>query len=367
MFMQGSYLRGFVLALLAMFSLGAFAQTHSVGGAVSGLGANGLTLTMSYTAPTCLADGSVITFHSTDTNDCFLPSVTSQCCSNSVKFTSFDGISTVSCTCGVAVIPRGIGLDTSPLTQTVTIAYGSSAYQFPSPLVTGTTYGVAITTQPINPLQTCSLVNTSGSIAGANVNNVNVSCFNTLTPGTRDLTLDPGFDGGGYDIVDITSTGHTSDRGVSVVPSDAGGYWLIGSTTANDNFHATPVVTQVSTTGVTGAPALYPGNTQLSSLNEITGAIKADSPGGSRIYVIGSYNASAFADDDFGVVCLSPANTFLRLSRIRQRRPRAISRSIAAAATTMIRQRSPMTMPAAISSSPDRSMSVVTMRSASCG
>lgn len=307
--------RGAVMLLLAMFSMGAVAQTHTVGGAVNGLGANGLVLTMNYSAPACLADDSVITIQSTHTSDCFLPSVVNQCCSQSVKLAVISSFTTVSCTCGVVIIPRPVPLgSTLPLTQTVTIAGGATGYQFPGPLVTGANYSVAITSQPINPLQSCTLVNDSGSVANANVNNVNVSCVNALTSGIRDLTLDAAFNGGNYDTVDITTTGHTSDRGISVVASDAGGYWLIGSTTANDNFHATPVITQVSTTGVTGIPTLYPANTQLSSLNQIAAATKAVGVGGSRIYVIGSYNVSAFADDDFGVVCLDPANAFLACS-----------------------------------------------------
>ena len=42
--------------------------------------------------------------------------------------------------------------------------------------VNGTVYGITITRQPTNPAQTCVVVNGSGTVAGADVNDVNVVC-----------------------------------------------------------------------------------------------------------------------------------------------------------------------------------------------
>ena len=57
----------------------------------------------------------------------------------------------------------------------------------------GFEYEVRVTSQPVNPIQVCSVTNATGTIAGANVTDVVVTC---VTPGA-DGALDPGFGGGG--------------------------------------------------------------------------------------------------------------------------------------------------------------------------
>lgn len=42
----------------------------------------------------------------------------------------------------------------------------------------GTTYDVTVLTQPVGPIQTCSVANGSGTLAGASVSNVEVTCVN---------------------------------------------------------------------------------------------------------------------------------------------------------------------------------------------
>ena len=42
--------------------------------------------------------------------------------------------------------------------------------------VTGTVYGVTITSQPTNPAQTCVVVNGSGTVASADVSGIGVVC-----------------------------------------------------------------------------------------------------------------------------------------------------------------------------------------------
>jgi uncharacterized delta-60 repeat protein len=54
-------------------------------------------------------------------------------------------------------------------------------FTFPRLLDDGTSYSVSIETQPTNPTQICTLTNGSGTIAGADVTNVGVSCV-TPTP-----------------------------------------------------------------------------------------------------------------------------------------------------------------------------------------
>ena len=57
-----------------------------------------------HAASACIPDNGIFTLKSTDTNDCFQPVNFNKCCSKSIKTTASDGISTVTCTCGVVVI-----------------------------------------------------------------------------------------------------------------------------------------------------------------------------------------------------------------------------------------------------------------------
>jgi hypothetical protein len=57
-----------------------------------------------HAASACIPDNGVFTIMSTDTNDCFTPVNFHMCCSQSIKATASDGISTVTCTCGTVVI-----------------------------------------------------------------------------------------------------------------------------------------------------------------------------------------------------------------------------------------------------------------------
>ncbi len=56
---------------------------------------------------------------------------------------------------------------------------------FPTRLNDRATYSVAILTQPSNPAQTCAVANGSGTIAGANITNVTVSCAPPASPQFR--------------------------------------------------------------------------------------------------------------------------------------------------------------------------------------
>ena len=59
----------------------------------------------------------------------------------------------------------------------------NGAFSFPNALATGAAYTVTVGTQPISPMQVCTVSNGSGTIAGANVTNVVVTCVNG-TPST---------------------------------------------------------------------------------------------------------------------------------------------------------------------------------------
>lgn len=128
-----------------------------------------------------------------------------------------------------------------------------------------------------------------------------------VSPGTGDMTPDSSFPTA---FVDNPTSGGSFDHAVAIVPSDSGGYWLLGGSDADDGTHATPVVAEYSSTGVAMPPAFFASNTNLSSLLTIISAVKGVNNGVTRIYFVGEYVAPNFTDSDFGVVCMVPTSGF---------------------------------------------------------
>jgi uncharacterized delta-60 repeat protein len=65
----------------------------------------------------------------------------------------------------------------------------NGAYSFPSKLLDATAYDVTIATQPSNPVQICSVENGSGTIASADVTNINIDCKAPQPNGSLDSTF----------------------------------------------------------------------------------------------------------------------------------------------------------------------------------
>jgi uncharacterized delta-60 repeat protein len=70
---------------------------------------------------------------------------------------------------------------------------GNGPFTFPVAMPAGSAYTVTVTVQPTNPVQVCTVTNGSGTIADADVTDVEVNCV-TAGPGTG---LDLGFGAGG--------------------------------------------------------------------------------------------------------------------------------------------------------------------------
>jgi 6-phosphogluconolactonase (cycloisomerase 2 family) len=60
---------------------------------------------------------------------------------------------------------------------------GNGPFIFSSALPNGGHYNVTVANQPSNPLQSCTVTNGSGTVAGANVSNVTVNCVSVCPPG----------------------------------------------------------------------------------------------------------------------------------------------------------------------------------------
>ena len=168
-------------------------DTFTIGGDVNGLEGNGLVLQNNagddlaieanggFTFPTALADGSAyVVMVSTQ------PSNPVQTCSVSSGSNTLAGtnVMDVSVTCSTDTYTVGgdvSGLEGSGLVlqnnagDDLAIA-GNGGFTFPTPLEDGSTFVVTIKTQPANLIQTCSISSGSGTLAGANVTNVQVSC-----------------------------------------------------------------------------------------------------------------------------------------------------------------------------------------------
>jgi len=172
--------------------------TYTVGGTVSGLSGSGLVLQNnggdnlsistngSFTFPNSLSDGSSYSV-SVQTQ----PGSPNQSCAVTNGSGSLSGANvtnvSISCTTQSYTVGGSVsGLSGSGLVMqnnggdNLSIT-GNGSFTFPSALVDGSSYSISVQTQPGSPNQNCAVTNGSGSISGANVTNVAVSCTATAT------------------------------------------------------------------------------------------------------------------------------------------------------------------------------------------
>jgi N-acetylneuraminic acid mutarotase len=131
---------------------------------------------------------------------------------------TFNVVATVSGLIGIGLVLQNDGTDTLPVSA-------DGSWSFATPLPTGAPYSVTILTQPAN--ETCTVTNASGTILGANVTNVLVTC-------TGEWTWMGGSSGNGaggmYGIEGSASTANTPGaRFEGATFTDASGnFWLFG-------------------------------------------------------------------------------------------------------------------------------------------
>src|SRR5262249_8039401 len=87
------------------------------------------------------------------------------------------------------VIGTGLQLGNGPASMDAV----NGPFTFPVDFADGSLYDLSIARQPINPVQLCSVTHGSGTINGANVTNIEVSCATPQPVGG----LDPAFGSGG--------------------------------------------------------------------------------------------------------------------------------------------------------------------------
>ncbi|MBA8883804.1 proprotein convertase P-domain-containing protein [Dokdonella fugitiva] len=170
--------------------------TYTVGGTVSGLTGSGLVLSLNagaqtlpiaangaFTFPTGLADASP-----------YAVTVGTQPAGQSCSVANGNGtvaganVTNVAVTCTDITYTVG-GTVTGLLGDSVTLSLNGTeslpvasdgSFTFATPLADGASYAVTVQTQPASPPEVCTVANGSGSIAGANVTSVQVSCIDRI-------------------------------------------------------------------------------------------------------------------------------------------------------------------------------------------
>lgn len=110
---------------------------------------------------------------------------------------------------------------------------GNGPFAFALPMATGTRYDVRVTKQPANPSQVCTVRNGTGTIGGANVTDVEVTC--ALLP--VQVGLDTGFGSGG------TVTADRAGPSAVALQSDGGIVLVGGRTLSRFNGDGSPDLT----------------------------------------------------------------------------------------------------------------------------
>ena len=172
-------------------------DTYQVGGSISGLSGTGLVLLDNAGDSLSVAAGATTFSFATQVPSGGAYAVTvktqpsgpAQVCtvSGGSGTVGSSNVSTVSVACKTSSFQVGGSL--SGLTGTglvlqdnggddLAVAGGAGTFTFATALVSGSSYSVSIKTQPINPSQLCTVAGGSGTVTGANVTTVAVSCVN---------------------------------------------------------------------------------------------------------------------------------------------------------------------------------------------
>lgn len=191
-------------AAMAIFA----ADTHAVGGQVSGLAGSGLSLQLNGSESLAITSDGAFTFATSlayaanyTVTVATSPSQPSQTCvvtngSGDVGDADVTDIG-VTCTTNTYTVGGsvsgllGSGLVLQLGSQSLPIA-GNGAFVFPTALDSGSDYAVTVATPPSQPAQVCSIAQGSGSVTDANIGNVAVTCAAPVPHLV--LTIDNGHD-----------------------------------------------------------------------------------------------------------------------------------------------------------------------------
>ncbi|MCC6594898.1 MAG: hypothetical protein IT477_00155 [Rhodanobacteraceae bacterium] len=172
--------------------------SYTVGGSVTGLAGSGLVLSLngsqslpvsangSFTFPTALGDGSsyavtVATQPGSPAQTCTVSNGSGTLAGANVTNVAV-ACTTNSYTVGGSVtglVGSGLVLSLNGGAQSLPVSANGS-FTFPTALPDGSSYAVTVATQPTAPDEVCTVGNGSGTLAGADVTNVTVSCIDRI-------------------------------------------------------------------------------------------------------------------------------------------------------------------------------------------
>jgi hypothetical protein len=136
-------------------------------------------------------------------------------------------------------------------------------FSFPAAVKSGGPYAVTISSQPTSPTQVCSVGNGSGTVQGADVTNVAVTCSTSA------------YAIGGI-VVGLSGTGLVlTDNGGDALPVAANGKFTFATKVASGSPFAVAVKTQPSTSG----PCVVSGASGTVGLADVTGVVVNCAPG----------------------------------------------------------------------------------------
>jgi N-acetylneuraminic acid mutarotase len=272
-----------------------------LGGSVIGLSAGGLVLANGPTTVAVPANATSFTFGSIlQTGGAYSVTVQTQPAGLSCAVTNGSGtagtsaITAPAVTCTPSVVPRftlsgsvtGLsapGLVLSNGTPTVTVAAGATSFTFGSVLVAGSSYNVAVRTQPTG--QTCSMEAGSGTAGSANVSSLVVACVVTSDRWTwlsgSSTVNQPGIYGT-RGVASAANVPGARDHAVSWTDT-AGNLWLFGGYrrgldasrgSFNDLWRYNPTAgtwTWINGSSTTGETGIY-GSRGVASATNVPGA-----------------------------------------------------------------------------------------------
>lgn len=180
-------------------------NAYAIGVTVSGLSGTGLVLRNNGADDLAISNNGSFTFATAvssgktyNVSVFAQPSAPTQACtvSNGTGTVGSANIANIAVTCVTVVVPPSTytvggsvtGLAGSGLvlqnngTENLPIN-GNGPFSFAGTLTSGSPYDVTVATQPGNPAQHCTVTNGSGTVSGANVNNITVNCVSAFTLG----------------------------------------------------------------------------------------------------------------------------------------------------------------------------------------
>ncbi len=171
--------------------------------------------------------------------------------------------------------------------ETVTVA-SSGPFTFPIARADGTGYDVRVDAQPSNPLQACSVANGTGTVSGANVGNIAVTCTTPIPPGG----LDPSFGDAGRAVTTVPYSPNLLRNRIGMALQSDGKILMVGGLKLlRLNTDGTPD----GNFGTQGVVDIVFANGTLDTAMDVT--VQADG----KIVVAGTTSTTAVGSDNFAL------------------------------------------------------------------